>query len=182
MSSLFHFLNVKYGDCSVIEHPSGHVSVIDVCNARHLTKHVLAANRFGESFAKSAQAVSGNFQQRNFPVNPIKYLSDRGINSVFRFLLTHPDMDHMDGIKDFFEAFSPANFYDTDNSKEMDWKIGSPYRIEDWNFYKSLRDENPIANPKRIPIYPGDDAAYRTQDWSGNRLAMRSFASLLHQS
>ena len=30
----FHFLNVKDGDCSVIEHGSGHVSVIDVCNAR----------------------------------------------------------------------------------------------------------------------------------------------------
>ena len=26
-----HFLNVKDGDCSVIEHNSGHVTVIDVC-------------------------------------------------------------------------------------------------------------------------------------------------------
>lgn len=29
-----HFLNVKQGDCSVIKHNSGHVTVIDVCNAK----------------------------------------------------------------------------------------------------------------------------------------------------
>ena len=28
-----HFLNVKEGDCSIIEHNSGHKTVIDVCNA-----------------------------------------------------------------------------------------------------------------------------------------------------
>jgi len=28
-----HFLNVCEGDCTVIEHNSGHVTVIDVCNA-----------------------------------------------------------------------------------------------------------------------------------------------------
>lgn len=169
MSGLFHFLNVKDGDCSVIEHPSGHVSVIDVCNARHLTSDQLIANQVDEILAKSARAVSGNFQQKKYPVNPIKYLKDRDIDSVFRFLLTHPDMDHMDGIKDFFETFAPANFYDTDNTKVMNWKSGSPYRIEDWDFYRSLRDGKPQSAPKRIPIYPGDDAAYRTRDWEGNR-------------
>ena len=87
---------------------------------------------------------------------------------MFRFLLTHPDMDHMDGIKDLFEAFRPINFYDTDNTKEMEWKNGSPYRIEDWNFYKSLRDGKPLNDPKRITIFPGDDSAYRTKDWNGN--------------
>ena len=29
-----HFLNVKEGDCSIIEHNSGHTTVIDVCNAK----------------------------------------------------------------------------------------------------------------------------------------------------
>ena len=31
-----HFLNVKQGDCSVISHNSGRVTVIDVCNAKSL--------------------------------------------------------------------------------------------------------------------------------------------------
>ena len=167
-SNTFHFLNVKEGDCSVIEHPSGHVSVIDVCNARHPTVDAYTANALRQLAAKAA-AVGGNFQQKSYPVNPISYLHDRKLYSVFRFLLTHPDMDHMDGIKDFFEAFSPANFYDTDNNKEMEWSAGSPYREEDWLFYKALRNGKPVTDPKRITIYPGDDAAYRTQDWNGNR-------------
>ena len=29
-----HFLNVKSGDCSIIEHYSGHKTVIDICNAQ----------------------------------------------------------------------------------------------------------------------------------------------------
>jgi hypothetical protein len=28
-----HFLNVREGDCIVIQHISGHATVIDVCNA-----------------------------------------------------------------------------------------------------------------------------------------------------
>lgn len=29
-----HYLNVKDGDCSIIQHALGNVSVIDICNAR----------------------------------------------------------------------------------------------------------------------------------------------------
>ena len=165
----FHFLNVKEGDCSIIEHASGHVSVIDVCNARHVTTADSSTASIRQQLAANAAVVSGNFQQKKYPVNPIEYMQDRGIYSVFRFLLSHPDMDHMDGIKDFFETFSPYNFYDTDNNKEMDWSGPSPYREEDWLFYKHLRDTKPQTDPKRITIFPGDDAAYRTQDWNGNR-------------
>jgi beta-lactamase superfamily II metal-dependent hydrolase len=168
-SNTFHFLNVKDGDCSIIEHPSGHVSIIDVCNARHDEAEAEMARLVYNLLTKSAHAVGGNFQQKKHPVNPVTYLRERDISSVFRFLLTHPDMDHMDGIKDFFDVFRPANFYDTDNNKEMDWQPGAPYRKEDWDFYRALRDGNPQSDPKRITIYPGDDAAYRTQDWNGNR-------------
>ena len=31
---IVHYLNVKEGDCSIIQHGSGRISVIDVCNAR----------------------------------------------------------------------------------------------------------------------------------------------------
>lgn len=30
---ILHFLNVLDGDCSIIQHPSGHTTVVDVCNA-----------------------------------------------------------------------------------------------------------------------------------------------------
>lgn len=159
----FHFLNVKNGDCSIIEHSSERVSVIDVCNAEKVTTPM------SDSELKSfTERVSGNFQQKKHPVNPVEYLKKFNINSVFGFVLTHPDMDHMDGIKDFFESFSPINFYDTNNNKEIDFEQGSPYSEDDWKFYKKLRDENPQTNPKRLTLFSGDNQYYRTMDQNGN--------------
>jgi len=171
--SVIHFLNVKEGDCSIIEHTSGHNSAIDVCNARKPELRGLGS-LFSESSAEIEsilRASSGNFNQKAYPVNPIEYMKERNINSVFRFILTHPDMDHMDGIKDFFEVFSPNNFYDTDNNKEIsdsDFLSGGQYRKEDWEFYKTLRDGNPQTDPKRLTLFSGDHGPYRTEDWNGN--------------
>lgn len=163
----FHFLNVKEGDCCVIEHgQSGHISVIDVCNARKEKIQKSALEVLQQLLIEQSQ-TSGNYQQKKYPVNPIEYLKKYDISSVFRFALTHPDMDHMDGIKDFFEEFSPINFYDTDNIKEMESFEGSPFREEDWLFYKNLRDGRQVKNPKRITLFSGDDAIHRTKDWNG---------------
>lgn len=172
----FHFLNVKNGDCSIIEHGSGHVSVIDVCNAEKVTTPM------SDLELKSiTERVSGNFQQKKYPVNPIEYLNEFNINSVFRFVLTHPDMDHMDGIKDLFECFGPVNFYDTNNNKEIDFEQGSPYDEEDWKFYKKLRDENPQTCPKRLTLFSGDDGIHRTKDWDGNRPGDAFYILVVHQ-
>ena len=162
-----HFLNVKEGDCSIIEHYSGHKTVIDVCNAKPPEPIEEAVRR---TFAKLDGAVVGNFQQKKWPVNPISYMHEHGIADIFRYVQTHPDMDHMDGIEALFDEFSPINFHDTDNKKEMpssSWQ-GSPYRESDWKFYKRLRDTNPQKSPKRMTLYSGDRGAYRTHDWAGN--------------
>lgn len=160
----FHFLNVKDGDCSIIEHASGHVSVIDVCNARKIK----IQDSVEETKYLAERSKQGNYNQKKYPVNPIEYLKKIGVSSIFRFVVTHPDMDHIDGIKDLFEVFSPANFYDTDNNEEKDFSENSNrYREEDWLFYKNLRDSKPTTDPKRITLYSDDDASYRTKDWDG---------------
>ena len=149
-----HFLNVKEGDCSMIEHNSGHVTVIDVCNAKvpePLTEAISAMR------AKNERGIKENFRQKEYPVNPIAYMKDHGISTIFRYIQTHPDMDHMDGIKALFEAFSPVNFWDTDNNKEIlnsSW-LGSQYSKEDWNFYKRVRVEKPQRDPKRLALLSG---------------------------
>lgn len=150
-----HFLNVKEGDCSVIKHYSGRVSVIDVCNAKSSESE---ESKFEMSLAKAAtRRVPGNFQQKNYPVNPIAYLHDHGVASIFRYIQTHPDMDHMDGIKVFFNEFSPLNLWDTENEKEMsdDSWSSSPYQRADWEFYKNLRDTDPNIDPKRLTLLAG---------------------------
>lgn len=157
---VIHFLNVLEGDCSIIQHGSGHVTVIDVNNAKQRTESTSLQSiqglleRFTNEAVRAAES-SGNFQQKKWPVNPILYMQDRGINEVFRFFLTHPDMDHMGGIKDFFETFRPGNIWDTENTKEMESFEGSPYNEDDWTFYKSLRDNKPETNPRRLVGYSG---------------------------
>ena len=160
----FHFLNVKEGDCSIIEHGSGNVSIIDVCNAEKITTPMSDSEL--RYFTEKAR-VAGNFQQKKHPVNPVEYLNKFNINSVFRFILTHPDMDHMDGIKDFFESFSPANFWDTDNNKEMEFPEGSPYNEEDWNFYKQIRDGQSQTNLTRLTLFSGSQGMYWSQNANG---------------
>ena len=161
-----HFLNVNQGDCSIIEHYSGHKTVIDVCNAKPVEplQEALMAK-----MSEAERGITGNFQQKEYPVNPISYMRDHGINNIFRYVQTHPDMDHMDGIDALFDEFSPTNFYDTDNTKEMpssEWE-GSSYRESDWKFYKWLRDTNPQTKPKRLTLYSGNRGPYRTENWEG---------------
>ena len=154
-----HFLNVKQGDCSIIRHNSGHVTVIDVCNAK--PPYVQTEKLIAE-MAQLERGISGNFQQKKYPVNPISYLKDHNIDGIFRYIQTHPDMDHMDGIKALFNEFSPVNFWDTDNKKEIDessWD-NSPYNEDDWQFYKDLRDTNPSYDPKRLALLDGAKGQY----------------------
>jgi len=154
---IFHFLNVLNGDCSVIQHPSDHVTVVDVNNAGtaptvELLEKALAA---------------GNFGQKNNPVDPIAYLRSHGIRSVFRFVLTHPDMDHMGGMKAFFDAFSPLNFWDTDNTEEKEFNDPCPYDEDDWLFYKKLRDGKPSEAPKRLELYADAKGKYFNRNENG---------------
>ena len=140
--------------------------VIDVCNAKPIepVEEALMA-----TMAKSERGISGNFQQKKFPVNPISYMNDRGISSIFRYVQTHPDMDHMDGIEALFHEFSPTNFWDTGNTKEMQASSGegSPYRASDWKFYKHLRDTDPDEDPRRLTLYSGARGPFYNQGRDG---------------
>ena len=166
-----HFLNVKEGDCSVIQHYSGHLSVIDVCNAKLPGSVAALTDAYvSAELARSARAASGNFNQKNHPVNTIEYFQKHNVTSIFRYIQSHPDMDHMDGIKCLFSEFSPQNFWDTDNQKELDassW-TGSPYDGEDWKFYKNLRDTNPSSDPKRLTLLSGAKGKYWNQNDDGS--------------
>jgi competence protein ComEC len=83
---------------------------------------------------------------------------------------------HMGGMKAFFEAMSPTNFWDTDNEEEKEFGDGSNggYSEDDWNFYKGLRDGKPESNPKRLTLYSGNQGQYynkgETPDSNGDGL------------
>lgn len=148
---IFHFLNVLEGDCSLIQHPSGRRTIIDVNNA-YLEEESDKEAELRKSVMEVLR-VRGNFNQKQHPVNPISYIQSFGVSSVFRFILTHPDMDHMGGLEKFFQVFDPTNFWDIDNTKEMDFDSDSPYNKDDWDFYTSIRDKNPESSPNRLVLY-----------------------------
>lgn len=170
MPSELHFLNVKQGDCTWIKHPNGKNTIVDVCNAKEIKDKDSLTKSFSAFVLESATkklGVNGNFRQKEKPVNPIEYLDSFGIDSIFRFVATHPDMDHIDGIKLFFETFSPANIWDTDNEKEMGSFDGSPYNEDDWKFYKSIRDGQ-NTNQTRLTLFSGSKGKYYNENENGS--------------
>lgn len=151
--SVVHFLNVLEGDCNIIQHDSGRVSVIDVSNADdHIDTESEKAKKASQArknmYSMTVPQGKKNYLQKKYPDNPIDYLKNNlGINQVFRFIVTHPDMDHLDGLKDFFDSFEILNVWDTNNKKEIEDFNGGGYNKEDWDFYKSIRDGD-AANRK----------------------------------
>lgn len=170
MTPSLHFLNVKEGDCIWLHHANSRNTIFDVFNAskeegvtESAASALLKAYHENENVRK---AVNGNFNQKQYPVNPIEYLKSFDVTSVFRYIQSHPDMDHMGGIEDFFDEFSPVNFWDTDNKKEMGSFDGSPYSESDWNFYKKLRGGSE-TDPKRLTLFSNSRGQYYNQGEDG---------------
>ena len=105
-----------------------------------------------------------NYRQKESPDNPIDYINKLKIKDIFRFIITHPDMDHLDGIRDLYSNFSVTNTWDTKNIKELDLKnFPKKYNPEDWKFYTSLRDGG-YTDTKRLTYHAGDDNLYYNED------------------
>ncbi|MBD5399119.1 MAG: hypothetical protein HDR57_00570 [Treponema sp.] len=153
-----HFLNVKEGDCSIIEHDSGRISVIDVCCARN----VLNEQGSEECLSENSNAGKGNFNQEAHPENPIDYLKGLGVKQIFRYIQTHPDMDHMDGIKDLFGEFEVLNFWDIENDKKPNDFENRKYQKKDLDYYKKIRKSK--ENPKTLYYHSGDVNQYYKDD------------------
>lgn len=160
-----HFLNVDEGDCTIIQHNNGNVTMIDICCGNIDTKE---QKRQLYPLSESLKGLSGNFNQKSYPTNPIEYLQEHKINSIFRYIQTHPDMDHMDGLSNLVNAIPIINFWDTDNSKKQEFdtngKCGKYFK-KDWDCYCALR--NSQYDPKTLIYYDGTANKYFAEDDTG---------------
>ena len=169
--AVIHFLNVLEGDCNVIQHDSGRLTVIDVSNAfndidtEEEKKVKTSQEREDRRLRTQVPTGKTDYKQKHNPDNPIQYIKEKiKKTNIFRFIITHPDMDHIDGIKDLFEDFSITNTWDTDNKVEKDMKNwGGGYNKEDWAFYKNLRDGK-YSETKRLTYFDTHDCIYWNQD------------------
>jgi beta-lactamase superfamily II metal-dependent hydrolase len=137
-----HFLNVKNGDCNILEHSSGNITVVDISNGQKCESTSLATEA----------AILGNFNQKSNSENPICYLADLGKDKITRFILTHPDMDHMDGLDTLFRTFKFSEFLNVKNNKIiLSFSEFNQYNEKDWDTYKKLK-----GNFREKNYYSGD--------------------------
>lgn len=167
-----HFLTVGNGDCTIIEHNTGHITVIDICGGNRQSISKEEAN-----FSEALNKPRGNFAMCKKPTNPIEYLKSLGVSSIWRFILTHPDMDHMDGLDNLATNFSIINYWDTGARKEKPDFTGAPFKEEDWDRYIKIRDGKE-ANTTVVTPLAGHRFQYAnkgdSEDTSGDGLYITS--------
>lgn len=129
-----HCLTVGEGDCTIIEHGSGRLSMVDICGGNLPRARSARASLAGDSNLK------GSFRMCDSPTNPLDYLAANGFARIWRFISTHPDMDHLDGFDALMENVSVCNFWDHGARKQKPNFSGWRYREADWDRYVRVRD------------------------------------------
>jgi len=162
--SKVHLLNVKNGDCTIIEHASERRTMIDI-SAGNIQSD---SSTLSAIFESAGSKPRGNFGMCRYPTNPIAYLqSTLNTSSLFRFILTHPDMDHLDGFNSLADQISISHFWDNGARKSKpEFSGGSPYKEEDWDRYVRFRD-NREEGANTITPLAGDKFSYANHDEQG---------------
>ncbi|REE94738.1 ComEC/Rec2 family competence protein [Thermomonospora umbrina] len=159
-----HFLNVGHGDCTFVELPSGRLMMIDINNSKSLPEQDAAALAEAKGLSlsefKAVRLVEAKRTweeyYKSLLVDPHDYYAANfSGKSVFRYIQTHPDMDHMSGLHRFFwqEKVPLDNFWDVAHGKECEESsfTNSPYAWIDWDIYSKLRQgEGPDKSQHKV--------------------------------
>lgn len=189
-----HFLDVGHGDCTIVDIPD-RLTVIDINNCKTLARE--SESELKEKYRSATSnpflaplAALGGTQRAPNPLaavivqmaeaerklkaakdkltNPVDYLKARFPGRpIFRYIQTHPDMDHMAGLHRLIqEGIAIVNFWDTDHciSKDEDaLKSGQVnHDIEDWHTYLRLRSSQ--SNPTVLRLTHGKEGDFWTKD------------------
>lgn len=161
------FLNVGHGDCTVIEHASGNLTVVDVNNCSEPDPETLSeiASYYPTRRSLLAEALGmqtyGMLKEARYSIeltNPIEHLKTQYTGkSVFRYIQTHPHLDHMRGIGQLqANAIDVINFWDTDHNFVPALQTDSDRAS--WNEYRRLRLSS--SSPKVLRLYRGASGSY----------------------
>jgi beta-lactamase superfamily II metal-dependent hydrolase len=95
--------------------------------------------------------------------DPIAFLRATYPNEkLWRFVLTHPDLDHMRGLKRLHDAIGFYVFWDTNHTKPTPEYRSGDDKV-DWEFYQALRND-----PRRRRYHRGDALFAFAADEYGN--------------
>lgn len=162
-----HFLNVGEGDCIVVQHNSGRVTMIDI-SCGNLTDLQESVNKSMKPTGLAGSGVSGNFNMKAYPTQPQNYLASLGIQKIWRFILSHPDMDHLDGFNALMDELAVYNFWHSGaNKPKPDFGgYGGGYKEVDWDRYAQVRDEK-AAGTTTLKVLAGQSFKYANKDDDG---------------
>lgn len=132
MSIDIHFLNVGYGDCTIVHFPS---------RKRHDGK---------EKGERVMMVDIYHHDDDDFYENVIGYYKthflkkDDSVKPIFRFVCSHPHQDHICGLKKLLDDpdIEILNFWDLTHAFEPEDFEGHPTHEEDWEAYRKLSREN----------------------------------------
>jgi beta-lactamase superfamily II metal-dependent hydrolase len=178
-----HFFNVGHGECTLIEHHSGRLTMVDINTSHEYdrnTRQEIAADNsrglgLGGGVSNPLSAAADLGLRGGGISNPLSAAADLGLlggvaaadaaakseltdpieflrknypgRQLFRFILTHPDLDHMRGLKRLRETVGFANFWDVRHAKETPVFRGDNDR-EEWRHYQQLRSGAFDLTPK----------------------------------
>jgi len=173
------FFNVGHGDCTFVQFPTDRNMLVDINNSKAVDEGVeedilesveLSLKQWSLQKSISIDSIFSFARKRGVelpePVDPIAELKGLGVSSIFRYVQTHPDMDHMSGLYRLHcqEQIPIINFWDTQNTKKQDFDESRFQRYDerDWDEYQRLRLSN--TNPKALFFHRGDRLDYFQQD------------------
>jgi len=154
-------LNVGAGSCCVIESPSGRNSMIDINDGSDLREAAAMSSidrLLGEAAISAAKAKL---------VDPVAWCKANGISQLWRFVLSHPDADHMAGIRRVLGGeFPTLNFWDIPHNRVRtsrdEFKTDAAF--EDWQYYQALRDGTLSGAPRLLNPLRGSANHYWIDD------------------
>lgn len=152
-----HILNVGHGDCIVVEFPSGRLTVVDINRSDQMDSASLMeiAGQIEPSKAALNRILFENglldyrmLLEKGYDIkltDPVPYISSLtrlspNIDNIFRFISTHPHMDHLTGLSELNREIGITNAWVLHNTYSQDLSKLSESQKADWAFYKSLRD------------------------------------------
>lgn len=142
-----HVLNVGAGSCAVIASPSGRLSMIDVNDGAELRD-------YEKSALSGLVALARRRELEGRLVDPIRWVRERYGDKLWRFILSHPDADHMAGIRRVLREgeLVPKNFWDLPHRRQRG--AGYMFRTvserEDWKAYQAFREGRGRCGAKLI--------------------------------
>lgn len=147
-----HFLNVDHGDCTILHHPGderhpdGRVSFVDIHDWKDKQNPDIAGlSYFLKKLVGPTTPESKEEYADRYLTDPVEYfenhIDDGGVD-VWRFILSHPDMDHLSGLARLDNNVQITEFWDTFHGKSLNkdqekW----PERFDqtDWIRYEKIR-------------------------------------------